>query len=193
MTELLDIVNEHDELVGKAPRKEVHDKNLLHRGVVVVVFNSDGKIFVQLRSKDKDRFPDCFEASMSGHVLSGELPSHAAVRELREELGINTTPSKLEEVVKFGINEHGERMWVTLFALKDFKGEIKLDEDEVVKGEFWAMSKINKEFENKNAKLHPLFERVIAFLTDFKVRRRDFICFCVFGVFIGIDFLRFFR
>lgn len=175
MTELLDIVNEHDELIGKASRKEVHDKNLLHRGVVVVVFDSDGKIFVQLRSIEKDRFPDCFEASMSGHVLSGELPSHAAVRELREELGINTTPSKLEEVVKFGINEHGERMWVTLFALKDFKGEIKLDEAEVVKGEFWPMSKINKEFESKNAKLHPLFERVIAFLKDFKVSRRDFI------------------
>lgn len=175
MTEFVDIVNEHDEIIGKASRHEAHEKNLLHRGVVVCVFNSDGELFVQLRSKNKDMFPDCYEASLSGHVLSGELPSHAAVRELREELGINTTPSKLEEVLKFGIHESGERMWVTLFALKDFRGDIKLDKDEVVKGEFWPMSKINNELEKKSARLHPLFERVIAFLKDFKVSRRDFI------------------
>ncbi len=175
MTEFVDIVNEHDEIIGKASRHEAHEKNLLHRGVVVCVFNSNGELFVQLRSKNKDMFPDCYEASLSGHVLAGELPSHAAVRELREELGINTTPSKLEEVLKFGIHESGERMWVTLFAFKDFRGDIKLDKDEVVKGEFWQMSKVNKELESKSAKLHPLFERVIAFLKDFKVSRRDFI------------------
>lgn len=175
MIEFVDIVNEHDEVVGKASRKEAHENNLLHRGVVVCVFNSTGELFVQLRSKDKDMFPNCHEASLSGHVLAGELPSHAAVRELREELGINTTPSKLEQVVKFGIHESGERMWVTLFALKDFHGEIKLDKEEVVKGEFWPMSKVNKELENKSARLHPLFERVIAFLKDFRVSRRDFI------------------
>lgn len=175
MNELIDIVNEHDEIIGGASRKEVHQKNMLHRGVVVCVFNSDGDLFVQLRSSEKDRFPNCYEGSLSGHVLAGELPSHAAARELREELGIITTPAKLQEVVKFGMNEQGERMWVTLFAFKDFHGEIKLDKDEVVRGEFWPMSKVNNELEKKNAKLHPLFERVIAFLKDFKVNRREFI------------------
>ena len=44
--EIFDVVNERDEVVGQAPRSEVHAKKLLHRAVHVLVFNSHGQLFL---------------------------------------------------------------------------------------------------------------------------------------------------
>jgi isopentenyldiphosphate isomerase len=42
--EIFDVVNERDEVVGQAPRSEVHAKKLLHRAVHVLVFNARGQL-----------------------------------------------------------------------------------------------------------------------------------------------------
>ncbi|MEJ0091140.1 MAG: hypothetical protein WDM80_15525 [Limisphaerales bacterium] len=48
--EIFDIVNERDEVIGQAPRKEVHARGLWHRAVHVLVFNARGEVFLQKRS-----------------------------------------------------------------------------------------------------------------------------------------------
>ena len=55
--EIFDVVNERDEVVGRAPRSEVHAHGLLHRAVHVLIFNARGELFLQKRSKTKDREP----------------------------------------------------------------------------------------------------------------------------------------
>src|SRR5271170_3191443 len=86
--EIFDVVDERDEVVGQAPRREVHARGLLHRAVHVLVFASDGRVFLQKRSLTKDTFPGAWDSSASGHVDSGEDYDACAVRELREELGL---------------------------------------------------------------------------------------------------------
>jgi isopentenyldiphosphate isomerase len=61
---------------------------LLHRSVQVLVFGSDGRLLLQLRSAEKDLFPNYFCASASGHVAAGESYDATAQREVREELGL---------------------------------------------------------------------------------------------------------
>lgn len=39
LLEILDIVNENDEVMGQATRKEIHEKGLLHRVVEIWFFN----------------------------------------------------------------------------------------------------------------------------------------------------------
>jgi isopentenyldiphosphate isomerase len=56
----------------------------------VFVFNSAGRLLVQLRTAEKDEFPLCYTSSASGHVDSGEGYESAAVRELEEELGLSS-------------------------------------------------------------------------------------------------------
>ena len=85
--EMFDVVNERDEVIGRAPRSEVHARGLLHRAVHVLVFNARGELFLQKRSKLKDREPERWGASASGHVDSGEEYDVTVVRELGEELG----------------------------------------------------------------------------------------------------------
>src|SRR5512137_1073782 len=86
--EVFDVVNERDEVIGRAPRGEVHRLGLLHRAVHVLVFNARGQVFLQKRSMKKDQQPGVWDSSASGHVDSGEDYDACAVREMREEIGL---------------------------------------------------------------------------------------------------------
>ena len=85
--EFFDVVNERDEVIGRATRSDVHARGLLHRAVHIMVYNSRGEVFLQKRSMKKDRQPGLWDSSSSGHVDSGEDYDACTVRELREDGG----------------------------------------------------------------------------------------------------------
>ncbi|HRI12507.1 MAG TPA: NUDIX domain-containing protein [Verrucomicrobiota bacterium] len=86
--EIFDVVNEHDEVIGQAPRSEVHRRALRHRAVHVLIFNGRGELFLQQRSLEKDNWPGVWDSSASGHLDAGESYDACTVRELGEELGL---------------------------------------------------------------------------------------------------------
>ena len=89
--EIFDIVNERDEVVGQNTRREVHARGLWHRAVHVLVFNARGEVFLQKRSLKKDIAAGKWDSSASGHLDSGEDYDACAVREVREEIGLDLT------------------------------------------------------------------------------------------------------
>ncbi len=98
--EYLDLVNDHDEVIGKKLRSEVYAEHLSNFRVVnAFLVNSEGKLWIPRRSAHKRIFPSCLDMSMGGHVESGETYDFSFKRELMEELGIDadTTPWKLIE------------------------------------------------------------------------------------------------
>jgi isopentenyl-diphosphate Delta-isomerase len=95
--EVFDICDADDRVVGTAPRSRVHANRWLHRAVHVFVFNSRGELLLQRRSATKDESPLKLTSSASGHLASGEDYEPGAIRELMEELGLQ---SPLEFVVK---------------------------------------------------------------------------------------------
>jgi isopentenyldiphosphate isomerase len=99
--ELLDIVNEHDRIVGSAMRSAVHQRGLRHRGVHVFLFASDTTLLVQQRSPEADASPSLLDCSVSEHVRTGETYLQAAVRGLKEELGLD--PVELSPLVRFAM------------------------------------------------------------------------------------------
>ena len=86
--EWVDLVDRDNQVVGRALRQEVRQKNLLHRGIAVLVCNSQGQVYVHQRTASKDLFPAMYEMVVGGVVGSGEDYLEAAVREAREELGV---------------------------------------------------------------------------------------------------------
>lgn len=86
--ELFDVVDDNDQVVATKPRTEVHDANLLHRAVHILVFNQDGELLLQKRSAWKDREPSKWDSSAAGHLEPGESYEAGAIRETEEELGI---------------------------------------------------------------------------------------------------------
>ena len=80
--ELLDLVNEHDEVVGQVRRSEAWARRLPVRGVNAFVRNSRGQLWFPRRTADKRHYPNCLDMSVGGHVESGEdylirIPLHS--------------------------------------------------------------------------------------------------------------------
>ncbi|MCU1395630.1 MAG: hydrolase [Ilumatobacteraceae bacterium] len=86
--EMVDIVDEHDQVVDTVTRREMRAGNLRHRAVFIAVQGTDGRLFVHQRSFDKDVRPGAWDIAVGGVVGAGESYDHAAVRELEEEIGI---------------------------------------------------------------------------------------------------------
>ena len=66
------VVDQMDRILRYAYRSEVHANNLRHRAVHVFIFDEAGRIYLQLRSRSKDRHPLRWDSSAAGHVAAGE-------------------------------------------------------------------------------------------------------------------------
>lgn len=102
--EYLDICDEEGRPTGAVVEREAaHREGVLHRTVLVWVVRKCGgqlQVLLQKRSREKESFPGMFDVSSAGHVPAGDEPLAAALRELREELGIEAKP---EELVRAGV------------------------------------------------------------------------------------------
>jgi isopentenyldiphosphate isomerase len=90
--ELVDVVDEQDRVVTQATRREVRLRNLRHRSVYILVFNSAGQLFVHRRTDTKDIYPGYWDVVVGGVLAAGEDYDRGARREIREELGIERVP-----------------------------------------------------------------------------------------------------
>ena len=147
--EIFDVVNERDEVIDRKPRGEVHARGLLHRAVHVLVFNSRGEVFLQKRSMKKDRQPGVWDSSSSGHVDSGEHYDETAVRELREEIGLDLTsgtrgtrPSELEKLFKIDSCAETDAEFVWIYRCEN-DGPFQLHPDEIETGGWFAPGKVS--------------------------------------------------
>ncbi|MDQ6622192.1 MAG: NUDIX domain-containing protein, partial [Verrucomicrobiota bacterium] len=127
------IVDENDHVTGEAPRGEVHGNNLRHRAVHLLLFNDAGELFLQKRSKWKDRHPCVWDSSAAGHVDAGEEYDQAAARELREELGIETP---LERLLKLPASEQTGQEFIWLYRGR-YNGPFQLARSEIELGDFF--------------------------------------------------------
>ena len=92
LNEIFDVVNINDTVIGRATRKECNsDPILIHRAAFVLIFNDTNQILWQKRSLTKDVNPGAWITSASGHVNYGESYEQTAIREVKEELGVDIT------------------------------------------------------------------------------------------------------
>lgn len=140
--EIFDIVDECDRVIGQSPRKEVHRLGLRHRAVHILVFNDRGEVFLQKRSRKKDLFPGCWDSSAAGHLDTGEGYLNAAIRELREEIGLNTT-TPLEELLYLEAVPQTGMEFVRVYKTIG-NGPFKYAEDEVVAGGWFTCADVTR-------------------------------------------------
>ena len=140
--EIFDVVNERDEVIGRQPRSEVHRRGLMHRAVHVLVSNAAGLVFLQKRSMKKDRQPGLWDSSASGHVDSGEDYDACAVRELREEIGLELkeVPKRLFKLAACAATDQ-EHVWVYRCVAE---GPFRLDPDEIERGGWFAPDEVTR-------------------------------------------------
>ena len=145
--EIFDVVNERDEVIGQAPRSEVHRRGLPHRAVHVLVFNTRGDLFLQKRSMKKDCYPGAWDSSASGHLDRGEDYDVCAVREVREELGVQlpTVPRRLFKIDSCA--ETGQE-FVWIYQCQH-EGPFDLHPEEIERGDWFKPAEISRWMEEK--------------------------------------------
>ncbi|HKK68255.1 MAG TPA: isopentenyl-diphosphate Delta-isomerase [Bacteroidales bacterium] len=112
MQEDVILVDRNDTETGTMEKLEAHRKALLHRAVSVFIFNSDHHLLLQKRALEKYHSPGLWTNTACTHPRPGEPAQEAAVRRLREEMGINQ--HKLDKLFDFiykapldkGLTEH---------------------------------------------------------------------------------------
>ena len=134
------VVDTEDRLKGTAPRSKVHANNLLHRAVHVLIFNPAREVFLQMRSRWKDRHPLAWDSSAAGHVNAGEDYDQAASRELREELGIEIP---LKKVAKLSASERSGYEFICLYR-GSYDGELRLNPSEIEAGRFFPLTIVDE-------------------------------------------------
>lgn len=141
MRELFDIVDENDHVTGTALRDEVHgNPSLIHRVAHVLVLDARGRLFLQRRARDKDVQPDKWDTSVGGHVDSGETYESAAIREMREELGIEGP--RPERLYRYLHRNSYESEMVTTYRVF-WNGPIETNPEEISEGRFWKLEEID--------------------------------------------------
>lgn len=100
MTEILDIVDENDHVIGQIDR-DLKDDSHIVRVIFIGFYTPDKKLFMQKRSMLKKKNPGKMTATVSGHVESGMSYDDTVVKEALEESGIAIDPAKVVYLGKF--------------------------------------------------------------------------------------------
>lgn len=95
--ELFDILDEEGNKTGIAkPKLAVHRQGLWHRVAHIWLVNSKGEILLQQRSARMENYPSLWDISVAGHIASREGSIQGALREIKEEIGVDLDVSQLE-------------------------------------------------------------------------------------------------
>lgn len=155
--EMLDVLDENGIKTGKIlSRSEVHKKGLWHRIIVVAIVNENNEILIQQRSHDKDKNPDMWDISVTGHLSAGQDSLTAATREISEEVSVSLGYSVEVRDFRFMFSfrkeqrvneEHFDRQFYDFFILRQSglrEENIKFQSSEVQAIKFVTISELNE-------------------------------------------------
>jgi isopentenyl-diphosphate Delta-isomerase len=126
------LVDEADNAIGLMEKLEAHRKGVLHRAFSIFIFNSKGQMLLQQRALGKYHSAGLWTNTCCSHPAPGEETTAAAVRRLKEELGINTPIKKIFDFTYRAEFENGltEHEFDHVFT-GEYEGSIIPDPDEV--------------------------------------------------------------
>ncbi|HEU0033805.1 MAG TPA: NUDIX domain-containing protein [Kofleriaceae bacterium] len=143
------VVDAANRFVRWTDRKTIHDEQLVHRSVHVLLHDRAGRLLVQRRHATKQTWPRYWDTSCAGHVEESDYLAgpddaldavHAAVaaREVAEELGVSPP---LELVARLGpvAGVHYEQIYLYRGTTD---GPFTLQPDEVEEVRFVAAAEL---------------------------------------------------
>ena len=148
--EIIDELNELGEIIGQIDKDLAHKEGRLHKSVHLWIVNDNDEVLLQYRCSDKDLYPDTWDVSVGGHVASLEDARSAAIREAREELGLDILDEELKFITTLRedlmYNDINSRELVDVFLLKKNFGldDFKLQKEEVGSTKFVPIPELFK-------------------------------------------------
>jgi isopentenyldiphosphate isomerase/GNAT superfamily N-acetyltransferase len=146
-----------------------------HLVVHVWIVNDDGQFLIQRRQPWKIGFPNMWDCSAAGSAVMGDDSEQAAIREVKEEIGIDLDIEKGERIFTVRFSQGFDDIWL----VRQNVGieELKLQEEEVAEAR-WASEEEIKEMV-KNGEFIPfnyfdqLFESIHSRISLKKASLKD--------------------
>ena len=109
--EYIDIFDENNEPTGKVKEKnQAHEDGNFHRTAHVWIINDKNELLLQKRSASKKSDPNCWDISGAGHIRAGESVIDGAIRELKEELGVEAKEKDLQYITTIKSTKNPKNM-----------------------------------------------------------------------------------
>lgn len=117
-----------------------------HLVVHVWIVNDDGQFLIQRRQPWKIGFPNMWDCSAAGSAVMGDDSEQAAIREVKEEIGIDLDIEKGERIFTVRFSQGFDDIWLVRqnVAIE----ELQLQEEEVAEAR-WASEEEIKEMVKK--------------------------------------------
>lgn len=164
--EIFDIIDKYGNPTGQTVERSIaHAEGIPHRTAHIWIIRKEDKkvqILLQKRSMNKDSFPGKFDTSSAGHIQAGDEPLESALRELKEELGIQAKPEELHFAgtfpISFAKEFHGkmfrdeEIAFVYIYAQPVDIHQLTLQEEEVETVQWFDLEDVYEECRQHNEK-----------------------------------------
>ena len=166
MDEYIDILNSEGQPTGKSCLKdEAHQQGWFHPTVHVWFYTASPALLLQKRSLSKQTFPGFWDVSVAGHVSAGESILEGALREVKEEIGLDI---KISDLIPLDIRKNTNRFengvidcefqHVFLVNLTSDISQLRVQEDEVDAVRLFTF----EELQNCMQQMHPNYNIVPA-------------------------------
>lgn len=160
--EFIDVLDEKGKKLGIVRNRELIYKNGdWHRTVHVWLLNSKNELLIQKRASDKETFPNLWAISIAGHVRSGEEAIDTALREIKEEIGLDVSPNMLTFLFDIKRNQEYKHSFLhvhdTIYLLKydlDIKN-INIQKEELSDVKFINYLEFEEKLLNKDSNFVP--------------------------------------
>jgi len=141
--EVLDIYNKYRQKTGRTiERGAPMEEGDYHLVVHVWIINDKGEFLIQKRQPWKIGWPNMWDCSAAGSAILGETSKEAAIRETKEEIGIDLNISKADILLTVKFSRGFDDIWLVRQNV-DSK-DLKLQYEEVADAK-WVSYKEIKE------------------------------------------------
>ena len=146
--ELVDVYNERKELMGVTKDKKSLGDNEYRLSTFIWIINSKKELLIQQRTKDTKKMPNMWGAT-AGAVREKETALAGAIREVKEEIGIDTLADEYEYIGSY----KRIKDFVEVFLLKkDIElSDVVIDEREVQAVKYVSVEKFKQMIEDNEA------------------------------------------
>lgn len=166
--EIWDLYDENRKLLNKTVERGNNLRENEYRLTVhVCIFNDKNEMLIQQRQSFKKGWPNAWDISLGGSVISGENTQEAAQREVFEELGLKVDFSKMRPY--FTINFDGGFDDYYFLNKNVDVNDLKLQYDEVQAVKWASIDEILNMIDNKQ--FIPYYKSFIMALFEMKVKR----------------------
>ena len=146
--EYIDIFDENNNPIGEVKEKtQGHEDGNFHRTAHIWIMNDKKELLIQKRSATKKSHPNCWDISGAGHIRAGESVIDGAIRELKEELGVEVEEKDLEYIATIKSTKNPKNMefgYVYLLKCNNQVEEYIFEDNEVSEVKYVYFEELEK-------------------------------------------------